>query len=580
MAISTNVVRRKGSRNYYARVAVPKDLQRRMGTPSKPRQELWKSLNTSDANEAKRLSRPVMDEWDRLFDGLRQRKQLTDAELQDAIWRRYLELITGDEKFRQSLPTTDDLDQIWKYLEEEFGEYDIHAYRVFETIRDLYDENQRDRVARLAQLKTEAARGETKLIADVVHQVIEDRRLGVDIGTPEYRRLAQGLQRADLEGLSRTVERDAGDFTGEPRDKLVQPPTLFDPPKGEQILELFDKYARDRSGRVSKDTWDQNRKVVALFDDFVGGKGHISKLNRKNVRDWKEKLFLWPVKAIESKVFRGLAFLDVIEKNKTVGKPVIQDKTINRYLSALGGFCEWLLANDYVREDIMAGMYLEVDRKAKNVLPYSLEQLKTIFDSPLFHKSGGDKAEHEVGKVEIRDWRYWIPLIAIYSGARLGEIAQLQVNDVRQLHGIWIFHISEEGAGEKSKTGGSERIVPVHSKLIEMGFINYHKRMSVMASGKLFPEMVPDARGYISGKASSFFGDYFKEIGVKTDRKHNFHSLRHSVTDAFRRAGYLDEYFGMLLGHTKATTTGKYGIMPEGPLKDRVTMIEAIHFQM
>jgi len=66
-----------------------------------------------------------------------------------------------------------------------------------------------------------------------------------------------------------------------------------------------------------------------------------------------------------------------------------------------------------------------------------------------------------------------------------------------------------------------------------------------------------DARGYISGTASSFFNDYFRTIGVKTDRKNNFHSLRHNVTDAFRAAGYLDEQDGVLLGHTKASTTGR-----------------------
>lgn len=56
-------------------------------------------------------------------------------------------------------------------------------------------------------------------------------------------------------------------------------------------------------------------------------------------------------------------------------------------------------------------------------------------------------------------------------------------------------------------------------------FLKYHQRMQAMASGKLFPEMELDARGYISGKASSFFGDYFTAIGVKTDRTHNFRSL-------------------------------------------------------
>jgi hypothetical protein len=34
----------------------------------------------------------------------------------------------------------------------------------------------------------------------------------------------------------------------------------------------------------------------------------------------------------------------------------------------------------------------------------------------------------------------------------------------------------------------------------------------------------------------------------------------------------------MLLGHTKATTTGRYGIMPEGVLSERVRIINAVTF--
>jgi hypothetical protein len=48
---------------------------------------------------------------------------------------------------------------------------------------------------------------------------------------------------------------------------------------------------------------------------------------------------------------------------------------------------------------------------------------------------------------------------------------------------------------------------------------------------------------------------------VKTASSINFHSFRHGISDAFRQAGYLNEEFGMLLEHTKATTTGTYGIV-------------------
>ncbi len=201
MPIATNILRRPGSRHYQVRVYVPKDLQARMGKPGKPLTQIWKSLSTPDAREAKRLARPIVEQWEREFEERRQARQLTDAEFQNAVWRRYQELINADERFRLTLPSDDDLNEIWKHLEAEFGEYDIDAFRIFETIRDTFEDNRRERSARLAQLRAETAEGKTKVIADAVLQVIEDRQLGVDIGSPEYRRLAQGLQRAELEGL-------------------------------------------------------------------------------------------------------------------------------------------------------------------------------------------------------------------------------------------------------------------------------------------------------------------------------------------------------------------------------------------
>lgn len=43
--------------------------------------------------------------------------------------------------------------------------------------------------------------------------------------------------------------------------------------------------------------------------------------------------------------------------------------------------------------------------------------------------------------------------------------------------------------------------------------------------------------------------------------------------DALRSAGYMDEQFSVLLGHAKPTTTGTYGIMPQGMLSGRIAMV-------
>jgi integrase len=166
----------------------------------------------------------------------------------------------------------------------------------------------------------------------------------------------------------------------------------------------------------------------------------------------------------------------------------------------------------------------------------------------------------------------------LYSGARLGEIAQLHVADMREERGVWIFHITPEGGGNKTvKTEGSARVVPIHPKLIELGLLDHRAKLNASCEARLFPTAQRDTRGHF-GTASRFFGKYFEKIGVKGDRSLNFHSFRHGVADAFRRAGYLDEQFGLLLGHTSGTSTGRYGNLPEGELSLRKAMIDAIDY--
>lgn len=352
---------------------------------------------------------------------------------------------------------------------------------------------------------------------------------------------------------------------------------------GETIMELYDTFRKEEEATANADTWDQNRKIVQRFSEFIGETSHVSAITRKAIRDWKQALGKWPVKAADVKKFKNLSFCEIIEANKVVKKSTISPANINKYLAAVGSFANWLLTNDYIENDVMKGMYLPRDKKAKPVLPYTEPQLETIFKSPLFDTCAGDGLEQKEGNVAIRDWRYWVPSIALYTGARLGEIAQLSIDDVRQIHGVWIFHITEEGATEEgadrksTKTGGSQRVVPMHSKLIERGLLQYHDEMRTLGEQRLFPQLKRDSRGFF-GSASKFFNKYFKAIGVKVDKKLNFHSLRHSIADAFRRGGYVDEQFNVLLGHTEETTTGIYGILPPVTLNQRVEMIEAVRY--
>jgi integrase len=563
------------------------DLQKAVG-----KKEIWKSLGTADRNEARELAAPVLAQMQAEFTDLRNRREPTDADLQGAVWNHYRAELEHDRQERLSMPTQARIDAAKGQLAVDIATgkvpwsddplTQLDSSLDVLAVKDRAALAREFRAKRTAILRKHLASGETSYVEWKADDVIARDGLLIERDSPAYRDLCQRLQRAELEALERAAERDQGDWTGSPKDRLVRPPLHVVSDKiaapGEAVMELYDRFQRDKPGAVTADTWKQNRGIVQRFAEFLGDDASARCITRKAVRDWKNELFKWPVKANDTAAFAGLSFTKVIEANEKIKKPTITAKTINKYLSALGGFSEWLLANDFITDDVMRGQYLELDKKKRTRFPFTAEQLQTIFASPVFGACAGHKREHESGVVKIRDWRFWIPLIALYTGARLGEIAQLLTDDVRQVHGVWCLHITREGGnGKSTKTDGSQRLVPMHSKLIEIGFLQYHAKMKRRKAKQLF-EVQPDARGFFSGKPSSFFNDYFAAIGVKLDKSVNFHSFRHGIADAFRSAGYLDEQFACLLGHSKASTTGRYGILPEGVLAERVRMIEAVEY--
>jgi len=63
------------------------------------------------------------------------------------------------------------------------------------------------------------------------------------------------------------------------------------------------------------------------------------------------------------------------------------------------------------------------------------------------------------------DYQFWLPLIALHTGARLNEIAQLRVEDIKDIDGIKCFYINEEHELKTLKNTNSMRYIPIHSAL-------------------------------------------------------------------------------------------------------------------
>jgi hypothetical protein len=205
-----------------------------------------------------------------------------------------------------------------------------------------------------------------------------------------------------------------------------------------------------------------------------------------------------------------------------------------------------------VTQDPFADMRLDEDESSR--APFEVRELQAIFAAAVFMKDERPKG----GQGEAA---CWLPLLALFGGERLSELTGLRVSDVapNELIGAVAIYINEDRkAGRRLKTKQSERFIPVHPLLIELGFLDFVAAQAKArgADAWLFPLAAPGTKG--TAAYSKWFGRYIGAHGV-TDTAKVFHSFRHSFIDALRVANVGDEIKHALLGWSGGGIPAKYG---------------------
>ena len=138
--------------------------------------------------------------------------------------------------------------------------------------------------------------------------------------------------------------------------------------------------------------------------------------------------------------------------------------------------------------------------------PFDAEELAKIFD-PNGYPAYMSKPDYK-----------WLPFLALHTGARLEELASLEVDQVRQTGAIWWLDIS------KGKNRNSIRKVPLHKAVEASGFLAYAQGVRAMRQKMLFPHLKGSKNGY-SKNCSRRFGQWLDQVGI-THAQKVFHSFR------------------------------------------------------
>jgi len=170
-------------------------------------------------------------------------------------------------------------------------------------------------------------------------------------------------------------------------------------------------------------------------------------------------------------------------------------------------------------------------------------------------------ADIYTGKKAYKDYQYWLPLLGVYTGARMNEICQLYLGDLKSVNGIDCIHIQAKHEDQNLKTPSSERLIPIHSKLKELGFMEYVAHQRSIGHTRLFSELVRHSKHSYAATPSKWFANLRTKLGFTGgDEKKDFHSFRHTVADHLKQLGVAESVIGGILGHqTGGITFNRYG---------------------
>jgi len=229
---------------------------------------------------------------------------------------------------------------------------------------------------------------------------------------------------------------------------------------------------------------------------------------------------------LTGKVARDASVADLIawaEGARKLGEDVkgISPMTIGKHVAAVAAFFGWMLKNtDLIDVDPSVKLSAPKDnrKKAEKVRAFTSEELHTLVA----------QADTQWGPT---DPRTMLVLAGIYTGARLEELGQIAPANVRQhASGFYYVKIDDDDEGRQLKNEPSVREVPLPDALVRYGFVDCVKK----AEGPTVFGL-KRVRGRFGRSFTNVFARLCDACGL-TDRRLNFHSLRHAYPNLLKAA--------------------------------------------
>ncbi len=319
------------------------------------------------------------------------------------------------------------------------------------------------------------------------------------------------------------------------------------------------------SKRQKERSWDnkscrQAASSFGLFDKFLTEECKISSVSQIG-----QKHLAQFVNFLQFEIYthygksasdhdKSIAVLRKIAQGKDKSQRGIQAATLNRHLTFLNQLIKYIPSQgSKFSEPLLTG-----ELRARNTThtrprdqraKATPDLMRQVFQTPPFTGCESWQKPSNAGKVVYHRALYFAVLLLNYSGARREEICGLHVDDLIQESGKQPYLSLDFSDIRRLKNPQSVRIMPIHSELIRLGFLEYCNRIKELGYERIFPDL---HSGTSQSPAGDRLYDEFAPLLKGLDRgKKNLviHSLRHGFASSLKHNLVDKEVRADLLGH-------------------------------
>jgi len=311
----------------------------------------------------------------------------------------------------------------------------------------------------------------------------------------------------------------------------------------QDAVDAFCEYNEiEREGEMPSGWEGKIRRLV----EIIGGEQVLMNLTVKDADKVRKALSKLPK---DPNMFRNMGIDKIIEEVDKLksrhGEEItrISSRSINNHLELYTNIFNFASDRGWVSTNIFknvraakkgkAALAEEVRREEAVKEEFNAEDLNSMFSTQLFTDFSRSTQDE--------NYRYWLPLIGLFTGSRIAQVASLNCDDIKLVYGIWVIDFNINCAKKSAKNKSSIRQVPIHPELLGLGIVEFSETMKVKGD-RLFPELShwTEKDGY-SRKAGKWFKTYInKTIKEAKTKKQSFHSFRSTLV-SYMRAANIDE---------------------------------------